>query len=339
MTSSRLCFLLYWLLAGALVLVLTLWAAHTARGAISDCHDATCRITTADGSAGSGCVFEISQGQVFVLTAAHVVGRHRTVACEFWRGGHQSQRLPGEVVLRVENDRCDAAVVAVPESQFGACLPQAIPVAPPDLVLAPGATITSVGCANAAWSTGWKGHVLGYSDGDLHFLPTPANGRSGSAIFDADGRQIVGLLRARTVNDSEGIACNLESLYAGLGRAVAEQSAQCGPRGCPAAPSAPRYRALPYRQKQEFERFQEKGPWPTLPPGPQPKVELDETNRKLDRIADVVVDIRSQRTQPAAEEAKEKSTLSAVGVVLTVLGALLVGGIAFYATQNHTPIE
>ena len=52
----------------------------------------------------------------------------------------------------------------------------------------PGETLRSVGCANGTWATGWTGHALGYDDDGLRFVPAPANGRSGSAIFDAEQR-------------------------------------------------------------------------------------------------------------------------------------------------------
>jgi hypothetical protein len=195
---------------------LTLWSVSMSHGAMTDCIDATCRITATDGGMGSGCVFEISQGRVYVLTAAHVVGKDRTVRCEFWRQGHQSQPLEGEVIALTES--ADAAIVAVPEGAFEGVLPSVIPIAPRGYIVPAGATLSSVGCANGTWSTGWKGHALGYSGADLHFLPTPANGRSGSAVFDAEGKMIVAVLRARTVNDSEGIATSVQCIYDAFGK-------------------------------------------------------------------------------------------------------------------------
>ena len=188
-----------------------LGTAGTCWASLSDCIDATCRITTADGSCGTGCVFEIDQGSVYVLTAAHVVGNDPAVQCEFWRQGHQSAPLAGQVLSRSEE--ADAAIVAVPETALGGLLPSVIPLAPRDTVIRPGDTLTSVGCANGAWSTSWKGHALEVEDGDLHFLPTPANGRSGSAVFDAEGQRIVGVLRARTGDGAEGIATPIQTIY------------------------------------------------------------------------------------------------------------------------------
>ena len=114
MTRSKLFLsLIEVLLAMAAGVAALLGAAGPARAALSDCIDATCRITTDDGSRGSGCVFEITQGSVYVLTAAHVVGNNQTVQCEFWHDGHQSSPLSGRVVGRSE--AVDAAIVAVPE--------------------------------------------------------------------------------------------------------------------------------------------------------------------------------------------------------------------------------
>jgi len=124
-------------------------------------------------------------------------GKIARFAASFWRQGHQSQPLAGQVIARSET--ADAAVITVAEAAFDGVLPCVIPIAPRDHAVSAGATLSSVGCANGTWSTGWKGHALGYNGGDLHFLPTPANGRSGSAVFDAEGKMIVAVLRARTV--------------------------------------------------------------------------------------------------------------------------------------------
>jgi len=292
-------------------IIVILAEARWSQAAMSDCIDATCRITAADGSRGTGCVFEIGRGHVYVLTAAHVVGGDPIVQCEFWREGHRSRPLPARVIAQVENDRCDAAVVALATSQFGGRLPGAVPLAPRDRVLRPGDTITSVGCARGAWSTGWKGHALGYRGGDLCFSPTPADGRSGSAIFDAEGREIVGLLRARTIDGSEGIACNLQTLYAALGRRSKQHDAQCGPGGCPLPQgSQHQYRFLPYRQEQEWRRQQSEQPvWPTLPDtAPAPAVDLTPIAEKLDGIAELLLDINANRRRPAEIDRTEPAT-------------------------------
>ena len=200
-----------WIITLSIALVATSWGALAPHGAISDGLEATCRITAPDGSCGTGCAFDRDNGRIYVLTAAHVVGDGSAVRCEFWKQGHQSQPLPGEVVAR--SKVADAAIVAVPETAFGGRLPTLIPLAPRDYIVRPGETLASVGCANGAWSTGWKGHALGYDGGDLRFVPTPANGRSGSAIFDAEGRRILGIVRARTGDNAEGIATSLQAIY------------------------------------------------------------------------------------------------------------------------------
>jgi len=191
-------------LTAAVVVMLGCLLAAVASASITEAIDAACRITAPGGGRGTGCVFERSQGHLYVLTCAHVVGNSRTVSCEFWRQGHQSRRIAARVVQVACN--ADAAVLAIPEASFGGYLPPVVPIAPGDFVLRSGETISSVGCASRAWSTGWNGHVLGYDGGDLYFVPTPANGRSASAIFDAQTQRIVGLLKARTADDSKGIA-------------------------------------------------------------------------------------------------------------------------------------
>lgn len=286
---------------------------------VADCIDATCRITTPDGSRGTGCVFEISQGQVYVLTAAHVVGKHAMVTCEFWRDGHQSSPLTGRVIARVDRPLTDAAIVAVDVAQFGGRLPAAIPIAPAGTVLKSGDTLTSVGCARGAWSSGWKGHVLEYQGTDLLFVPAPADGRSGSAIFDAAGEKIVGIIRARTLDNETGIATGLQALYAEFRTAYGEQRSPCDPAACPGG-------ICPIRKPQP-----QASPWPTLPT-PVPPVDLGPTNQRLDQIS---LQIQTAQTKPAEPVKKEDGPNPAVIGVL-ILAALAVGGAVFFATQQHT---
>lgn len=290
--------------AGVWVVAMT-WAAAGRGGAteLDRAIDATCRITSSDGGRGSGCAFETSGGQVYVLTAGHVVSGGDAVQCEFWRAGHQSAPLPGRVVLRAQGG-VDAAVVAVPETAFAGKLPPVVRVAPRGQTFAQGQTLTSVGCANGAWATGWKGHALGYSGSDLCFLPAPAQGRSGSALFDAEGRQIVGIVRARTVENPMGLAVSLEALYAGLGRAVAERSAQCGPGACGPGACGPGLGNRLWPRGGGLGSGPGASPapgpggpaWPTLP-APTPAPDLSETNRRLDYIAGLLEQLR--KTEPS----------------------------------------
>ena len=196
------------------LLAVLLCVPSTVRADLARCIDATCRITAEDGGRGTGCVFEISGGRVFVLTNAHVA-TSSALRLEFWREGHVSQPLRGTTVLR--SPEADTAVVVVAAEAFQGMLPAAIPLAPPTYRVQAGQTVASVGCAEGQWSTAWKGHVLGYDRAEGHdvaFDPPPANGRSGSAIFDADGRQIVALLHARREEDrSYGLAVNLEVIH------------------------------------------------------------------------------------------------------------------------------
>ena len=344
------------LLAGAGMLLTTIAWCNAAEASLADCIDATCRISTADGSRGSGCAFENSQGRVFVLTAAHVVGRNRTVQCEFWRDGHRSVPLAGEVLAtglsRTPSGSVDAAIIAVPISSFAGVLPGSVPIAPRGYRLSPGETVTSVGCAKGAWATGWKGHVLGYDGSSLCFTPPPADGRSGSALFDAEGERIVGLIWGRNQREGKGHAVTVENLYRALNFTRTgsgwvhsplqplgyTERAQCSPYGC-----APRSWILPYRnyqqqgeyyrnqlQNQRMEQLEKQAErenriWPTLPP----QVRNLQGNLKLEA-----------KPQPLEEKAKQEIKrrvvgTSTLGVALTIIAALVTGVVLFYVVGKQ----
>jgi hypothetical protein len=299
-------------IAGAILL--SGLVADVCRATMADCIDATCRITAPDGGRGSGCVFEISDGQIYVLTAAHVVEHAATAQCEFWRHGHQSQPVSARLVR--QSQAADAAVLAVASVELGGVLPAVVPLAPRDYTLSPTATLTSVGCANGAWSTLWQGHLLACRDGELRFLPVPAGGRSGSAIFDAEGKQIVGLLRARTADNSEGIANDLQTIYRAFDHRASQHTmagdsawrasevpVQCPGGNCPggACPSG----NCPNGQCPLRPRTV----WPTLPHveiGPRveveparPPVDLAPLDNKLGRLIDITEGLSRQQTPPA----------------------------------------
>jgi hypothetical protein len=297
------------------------------QAAINDALDATCRITAADGSCGTGCVFEITGGTVYVLTAAHLVSDSPTVQCEFWKLGHQSQPLAGRVTAC--SRAADAAVVSLAEAAFAGVRPAVILLAPRDYVVRPGETLTSVGCASGAWATGWMGHAIGGTGGEargtgeLRFVPAPANGRSGSAIFDAEARQIVGLVRARTGDSAEGIATTVQDIYRAFDapansaatlpkgtdpfssndnwdspreRLAPIVATQCGPGGCPARPQTWQNHVLPYRNRHEGEQ----SPYPTLP-APAP-VDLRPVEDKLAKITELLGELKGGRSKSAAAD-------------------------------------
>lgn len=283
--------------------------------------DSICRISNSEGAMGSGCVFERSNQSVWILTNAHVVGRDARVQCEFWLHGHNSQPLTGRVLLT--NQREDIALLWLPESDFGGLPPEAIPLAPPDYAVRPGQTLVSIGCAQGAWPTAWKGHAIEQTATELRFVPPPANGRSGSAVFDEDGKQILALVCARDEQRAEGIAIPVQVIYRTVGQPNTEKTQACPGGTCPP------YRLLPYRQQQE----QGRGPspvWPTLP-GPAPNsVDLSETNRKLDEISKLLQEAFVEKRgaaappvpQPEAVEQAGKAAEEKVGRLQEGLGGL-----------------
>lgn len=231
------------------VILILAFVVPSADAAMTDCIDATCRITAPDGGVGTGVVYHHDNETVWVLTNAHIATSN-TLNLEFWRDGHQSRKLPGRTVMR--NQALDTAVVAVDARLFGERLPAAIPIAAASYQAQPGQTVTSVGCASGEWATGWKGHALRYYGSDLWFLPPPAGGRSGSAIFDAEGTKIIGLVRACVEDGSSkwGAATSSQALLPKVFREYKTQYVSvCGPDGCP--PPDNKWRASPYRAQQD----------------------------------------------------------------------------------------
>ena len=282
-----------------------------AHAGLNEQFDATCKVSCPDGSCGTGCVFLSDASYVVVLTNHHVIAGQKMVGCEFWRQGYQSQSLTGQVYA--DDPLIDAAGIVIPTSAFGGHAPKAIPMGSASDAPPVGATIESVGCANGSWQTGWRGHVIQYNGDVMHFLPIPADGRSGSAIC-RDGK-IVGLLGARQEDNGRplyGMAIGIRTLRSRMAVAMHDAASrwtkedaialvQCGPGGCPSEDKFGGGRRR--QQQQQGSPYQGGGggggsPWATLPiPAPaSPPVDLTPLVNPLAAIANEL----ANRQQPVA---------------------------------------
>ena len=318
---------------GVACLIVAAAIAMSAQTARADAIDATCKISTPthrmnDGreghEEGTGTVFQITKRDVFILTVAHVIDGAPGALCEFWKAGSKSIPLPASVAGR---DRViDTAVLSIPAAMFLGILPQAIPLEKESYVPKKGEVICSVGCAHGAWPTEWRGKVVGYDKFGIHFDPTPAEGRSGSAIFNADGTRIIGLLVAQWLNEREqpinGIAMPVANVYRLLNgsrigqanvnagwRAVGDvhlvQCTTCPSGGCNTADDT----ALRRRQQQ-----QQKAPqpvWPQYQPE-QSRVDLAPIEQQLADIRGAMATMPAQTIVQAQPDPRVDQALQGV---------------------------
>lgn len=322
MFRSAICF--------AVVFFFTISFTTAARADLDEGLEATCRITAPDGGRGTGCVFAVQDGLVYLLTAGHVVADAAEVTCEFWHDGHQSIPLKARVLARA--GRVDAAVCVIEVNRFGGLLPKPIPPSPVGFTLQPGDTLLSAGCARGAWATAWKGHLVTQQGGELWFQPPPAGGRSGSAVLDASGKYIVGVLVGRLEEGDQaiGVAVSTDEIRRGL-IGIRTSRSSLPPQGeshrvavgdCPGgscgdcsggscfsgifgggqpAPQTPLYPSMPLV---------------VTPQGGQ-SIDISETNAKLDRIADLLL-----KMQPAGESPATATAPSDAEGKLQKLGAI-----------------
>lgn len=190
----------------ALLIAMILSSSSLAMSGTDICRAATVRVRNGT-IVGSGTVFRETPDAIYVLTNAHVTGvqLNRQVLCEFWRRGHQSRPVPGTTVAIAYRQGAyrDVAVVRVALTSLGAYRPPIIPLAA-DQTAADYSYVFSVGCAAGRWPSAIEGFGLSVGDqqgkGDVvRFVPAPAGGRSGSALFDVRGwPQIIGLIAWRS---------------------------------------------------------------------------------------------------------------------------------------------
>ena len=199
------------------------------------CRAATVRVRNGN-VLGTGTIYHATDSNIYVLTNAHVVGTRlgTQVECELWRAGHQSRPVSGQTVAiaYVPSGYRDIAIIRIARQTLSGYSPPVVPLAD-DRIAVDYRKLFSVGCASGRWPTSFEGFALrrNQSTGDtIHFVPMPAGGRSGSALFDVstDQPRIVGLVAWRSSDDGGhgmdgrgenhgyGIAMTHHEVWAGL---------------------------------------------------------------------------------------------------------------------------
>ena len=194
---------------------------------------ASVRIFAQGGSLGSGSIFAKSAEGVSILTNAHVAGGvNAKVRVEFWYQGRLSNKVPGVVTKSLLSNKTDHdyAVVFIKKEDIGAYYDLIQPVPLAESSFTPDFTkLYSAGCPQGTWQTHWIGHGTGaMGEQAVRFVPMPANGRSGSAIYQVlDGGSVVqvGVITYRTrapgkdgtsETDGEGIAQTIRHIRSAL---------------------------------------------------------------------------------------------------------------------------
>ncbi len=210
------------------ILVFITWCilATIASADWQDCMDATCRIkvtrtktykkrfrtyTKTYSVYGTGCCYKISNGYAHIVTNKHVVGNQKTeVECEFWHKGYLQNSVTGTVVPN--GSSFDVVTVTIPLGAF-THVPAAVPFAPDYQSIHKGDTVVTAGCPGADWLSFQVGHIVECTtESAMIFVPQPWPGQSGSAIFDADGEYIIGLIYLYNSELRIGVAVALNAI-------------------------------------------------------------------------------------------------------------------------------
>lgn len=165
--------------------------------------DCVCRVVLEPNHGGTGFVFFNDGVDLWIMTAGHIV--NRTNACDlyFYASHDAIGPLRGRIVAvsynhaeqNGDSDVKDVALVCVPVSRFEIdTLPPAAKLAPPKTRLKSRDVIFSVGCPNLKWPTSWYGRAVIVEERSFWFKPNPMPGRSGSPIFDREGRHVLGMI-------------------------------------------------------------------------------------------------------------------------------------------------
>ncbi len=172
-------------------------------------YEATVRVKC-NGGIGTGTVFDQDAEYYYILTNDHVVdGGQYSVTIEYTKSHRKSGRISAKVIgtKHTKGLTFDIAILRVLKSKIGKTLP-VIPIgsAKPSLLL-------TTGCQAGAIQSTQQCLVKERRNNLIYYNPTSLPGRSGSAMTDVEGKEILGLVAWMTGgSDSVGVAMSGASI-------------------------------------------------------------------------------------------------------------------------------
>jgi thiol-disulfide isomerase/thioredoxin len=185
--------------------------------------EATVKISVedADGSsAGTGTIVDARDGAALLLTCGHLFrtsGGKGPITVTFYQatpsGAQERETVAGQL-LNYDLERDLALVIVRPQSAV-----QALPVAPANTPLAPGSSVTTVGCNGGANPTAMDSQITTIDryqgPPNVEVAGAPVEGRSGGGLFNQAG-QLIGVCFAADPQSNEGLYASLPSIQAKL---------------------------------------------------------------------------------------------------------------------------
>jgi thiol-disulfide isomerase/thioredoxin len=198
-------------------------------------------------SNGTGTIVDAREGAALVLTCGHIFRESAgkgAITITFFQStptGAQSRGSASGQVLNYDLERDVALVVVKPQG-----LVKAVPIAPANTPLNPGAGVTTVGCNGGANPTAIDSQITTIDryqgPPNVEVAGAPIEGRSGGGLFNAAG-QLIGVCFAADPQSNEGLYASLPSIQAkldslNLAMVYQNPSAQIAVASAPIAPVA-----------------------------------------------------------------------------------------------------
>ena len=150
-------------MAMAAVLLATVLCVTCCEGGLAECIASTCRVR-AGTSVGTGfCI--ANEGEVWVMTNAHIVRDGGPYSTEWYWQSHRSTRVPMELVWKKDTNTIDVALLKTSRAVFGGRVPPAVKVGPRGYIAERNEVVWTVGCPGGAAPTALRSSVVGYEMG------------------------------------------------------------------------------------------------------------------------------------------------------------------------------
>jgi S1-C subfamily serine protease len=212
-------------------------------------------------SNGTGTIVDAREGAALILTCGHIFRESAgkgPIAITFFQStpaGAQPRETVAGQVLNYDLERDLALVVVRPQGPVSA-----IPIAPANTPLNPGAAVTTVGCNGGANPTAMESQITTIDryqgPPNVEVAGAPVEGRSGGGLFNTAG-QLIGVCFAADPQSNEGLYASLPSIQAkldSLNLAMVYQapSTQVAATPAPPAPAAAAPAGMAIRGQDEL---------------------------------------------------------------------------------------
>jgi len=158
----------------------------------------------------TGIIYKEDKDYIYILSAGHCAAHTKTVKVQLYTNPEPSNWVESDVLFAtyIIMTTEDISVIRSEKSKFGKYpIPKPVSIAEKFSHIKPNDEIFSCGCSDGNWPTLFRGYIQTIDNKEINVYPNIRQGRSGSGLFNSDGK-LIGI-----VVMTEGECVSLDYIY------------------------------------------------------------------------------------------------------------------------------